>query len=492
MHTNKERKYWHLIAFFLVSTTIGTAARTETWYHECQDADHQDENCGYATFTAGGGESETCRDDSSRRLADCRRRSLLGECLVNPEWMHVHCPVSCGLCAEEPRDEPCHDRHTNCPHWAAGMECFANPAFMSRSCPKSCWLCVNATELRHEGIPEKEILRRFQFSQTDFGQWQAIPDNDDAGRIRDAIKNMEDYARNLKKLGAGTLCNNVHHECAQWKVELGTCERNLDFMLSQCSLACHFCHLVEEYHQCRQRDGSDERIPVGETETFRSILSGKNLLLDDDFHDLQDFEWIVSEEYSRLWTRPQEKLREIVKVMTSSTDALVWRNAENEVLVGTGSDVPQVKRSGRTAFCDHICQTSETAIGTLVNGTAQLLRISPAYLEPLEFVHYQRGERFSAHSDFRIHDTWRHSGSRILTVFVTLQKAKEGGSMGFPEYDWLQVENPEILSWPTVDTTSKTAIRKMKSEQLPVVEGELYGVYLRVRLYPFDSSNPCS
>ena len=486
MRISIRRNYWQPIAFFVV-TTVCIVARTEKWYHECQG----DQQCGYAKVSRG--ESENCHDDSL--VADCRQRSLLGECQVNSEWMQVHCPASCGICAPmAPIDEHCQDLHPNCPYWASGLECFANPAFMSRSCPKSCWLCVNATELRQEGVPEKEILRRFRFSQTDFGLWQAIPDNDDGGKIRDAIKEMEGYARDLKKLGAGTLCNNGHHECAQWRVELGTCEHNLDFMLPRCSLACHYCHLVEEYHQCKRSDGSDERIPAGETATFRSILSSnakpRASLLLDGLHELPDFEWIVSEEYSRIWTRPDERLHELVKVI-ATTDALAWRDPEREGL-GTGSDAQYVKRSGRTASCDRNCQKSEAAIGALVNDTAQLLRISPLYFESLEFVHYKRGERFSAHSDFRIHDTWRRSGSRILTVFVTLQRAKEGGSIGFPEYDWLQVENSEILVWPNVDTTSQMGIRRMKSEQLPVVEGELYGVYLRVRQYPFDSSNRCS
>jgi hypothetical protein len=32
----------------------------------------------------------------------------------------------------------------------------------------------------------------------------------------------------------------------------------------------------------------------------------------------------------------------------------------------------------------------------------------------------------------------------------------------------------------------------MKSEQLPVVAGEMYGVYAWVRQYPYDESNPCA
>jgi len=458
----------------------------EEWYQQCQG-----DQCGYEHLASGA--TEGCHDDSR---AGCRRRSLLGECHWKPEWMDIHCPESCGRCGPtEPGDEKCYDLHTLCPQWATAMECFANPAFMSRSCRKSCWLCMNATELRQEGgISEEDILRRFQYSKTNFGVWQAIPDNDNAGRIRDTIKEMGSYAMSLPKLGPGTLCNNVHYECSQWVVELGSCETNLDFMLPRCSLACQACHLVEEYHQCKRRDGSvNEGVPAGEMAVFRNRLfkgvAGTTDLL-DGLEDVLDFEWIASVKYSRIWKHAERRLRDIVKT-TTTTKNLLWSEADVTPVSQSGPHGKRSKRSGRVASCDSRCQKSEANIQALVSDIAQFLRISPTYFEPLEFVHYQRGERFAAHSDFRVTDSWRHAGHRILTVFVVLQKAKIGGSMGFPEYDWLKVKNGEILVWPNVNEQQEE-IQRMKSEQLPVVEGDLYGVYLRVRQYPFNIDNPCA
>jgi ShK domain-like len=468
---------------FLAIAPFSKGVQTDEWYQECQD-----DECGYTGISRSA--LGACQDDS---VAGCRKRSLMGECQGNPEAMRSSCGRSCGFCQpSEPSDEPCQDLHAYCPQWASQMECFTNPAFMSRSCPKSCWLCVNASELRVNGVPEEDILRRFNFSLTDFGLWQLIPDRDNAGKIRDAIKAMGSYAMGLQKLGAGILCNNVHHECSQWAVELGSCETNLSFMLSRCSLACHFCHVVEEYHRCKLSQGADERIPVGDMATIRSVLfsntKANNLL--EGFQDLQGDEWIASFEHSRLWKQPEKGLQELVKFI-SKTDTLEWKDTGPE-RSWEGLHPERSKRSGRTAICDLKCQKSASSISSLVVDTAELLGISPGYFEPLEFVHFRRGERFTARSDFRIHDSWRHAGSRMVTVFVVLQKAKDGGSIGFPEYDWLQVEDPEVLVWPIVHRETKAAFRRMKSEQLPVVEGELYGVYVRVRQFPFDNGNPCA
>lgn len=81
-----------------------------------------------------------------------------------------------------------------------------------------------------------------------------------------------------------------------------------------------------------------------------------------------------------------------------------------------------------------------------------------------------------------------------MTVFIVIQSPEEGGAFGFQEYDWLQIPEPKVLVWPNVVSAGQgvEGLRRMKSEQLPVVKGEMYGVYTTLREFPYDSENPCA
>jgi hypothetical protein len=392
-------------------------------------------------------------------------------------------------------DESCKDMHSSCPLWSSQLECFLNPGYMSRACPKSCWLCVDKTELQAQaGIEEEHIQRRIRWSQTDFGLWQAIPDNANKEKVRQAILKMGQYTMNLNNTGPGTLCNNLHHECAQWIVEKGSCEADLDFMLTHCSLACQYCDIVEEYHLC-QRTKKSASVPFGDLAKIKMHLFHEQEtedLLGSSPEKLQSDEWIFSLKYSDLWKNPAQTEEELMRVVKSENCPLEWAEASADNYTDASSDSPP-SRSGKRASCDHLCQEAEPTIGALAASITELLKVKPEYLEPLEFVKYQQGERFSAHHDFRIHDGWRHSGNRVLTVFISLQKPERGGAIGFPEYDWMLVEEPQIIVWPNVKVKSQTeGIRRMRSEQLPVVDGEMIGVYATLRQYPYDSGNMCS
>ena len=118
-------------------------------------------------------------------------------------------------------------------------------------------------------------------------------------------------------------------------------------------------------------------------------------------------------------------------------------------------------------------------------------------MDPLEFVHYQKGQRRKPIHDFDIHDHWKSSGHVVLTIFVVLQAPDKGGAFGFPDLDWTIVDSPEVLIWPNIKPEKNEELQRnewletMKSEQLPVVEGELYGVYVRVREYPSYPNSHC-
>jgi hypothetical protein len=490
-----QQVFCFTLLLFLTDHRVG--GKTEEWYQECEAGE-----CGHS----GRRGSANCKDSQEQ----CRTFALRGECKNNPTWMNENCQKSCGLCAissdDDDEDEaPCKDLHSSCPTWAKELECFSNPAYMARACPASCWLCVNATALRENGVNEEDIEHIDKFSQTDFGLWQSIPAEDKDGQVRDEVTNMGKYVQSLKKTGPGTLCNNLHHDCAAWVIEKG-CQDDLEFMLPSCSLACQYCDIIEEYHTCQRLTSISKRVPFWPFGKLTVIwmnlfhqLNAENLLEDylEDEHEI-DGEYVLSLDYSALWGENTDAEREkVVEILKSESAAnLEWKNATGENYTDVASDVAP-DRSGRTAICSAECRSSHPAMDALAKLISKnLLQIGDEYLQPLEFVHYKRGERFAAHHDFRLHDRWKQSGNRVLTVFIALQAPKEGGGVGFPELDWLLIDNPQVLVWPNVlrskGTGQDEALTRMKSEQLPVVAGEMYGVYAWLRQYPYDESSPCA
>eukprot|EP00929_Paragymnodinium_shiwhaense_P011226 TRINITY_DN11672_c0_g1_i2.p1 TRINITY_DN11672_c0_g1~~TRINITY_DN11672_c0_g1_i2.p1 ORF type:complete len:661 (-),score=146.02 TRINITY_DN11672_c0_g1_i2:297-2279(-) len=49
----------------------------------------------------GGGDESVCKDDNE----ECASWASMGECAANPDWMHLNCRRSCGLCNDNPPGE---------------------------------------------------------------------------------------------------------------------------------------------------------------------------------------------------------------------------------------------------------------------------------------------------------------------------------------------------------------------------------------------------
>ena len=82
--------------------------------------------------------------------ADCEAWAASGECDANPDYMHLHCPASCGTCGgtsecanlvDVTTYETSVDHDANCRIWAATGECDANPDYMHLHCASACLTC---------------------------------------------------------------------------------------------------------------------------------------------------------------------------------------------------------------------------------------------------------------------------------------------------------------------------------------------------------------
>eukprot|EP00052_Salpingoeca_macrocollata_P019744 m.164463 g.164463 ORF g.164463 m.164463 type:complete len:287 (+) comp21058_c0_seq4:119-979(+) len=94
-----------------------------------------------------GDEDPSCvdLDNNCVNYAQPGAFSYEGECLNNPDWMNVNCPLSCGKCkVPDTVDVPCGSLYKMCGEWATpGQfsdegECVNNPAWMLKNCRKDC------------------------------------------------------------------------------------------------------------------------------------------------------------------------------------------------------------------------------------------------------------------------------------------------------------------------------------------------------------------
>ncbi|KAG7346792.1 ShK domain-like protein [Nitzschia inconspicua] len=498
-----KQNFLSLIILSSITRPLAASGMGE-WYHECNDG-----NCDYGSRGNAAFSSSKCRDDNGQ----CATYARLGECFASPGYMNINCRRSCGICQDnendwDQEDDSCFDKHSNCKRWSDEMECYANPAYMSGACPASCGLCLNPKDLRKQGFTEDEIRLKQKFTETDLGLWQSIPKDSSEDTVRMRIKEMGLYIRKLhqeNRLGRGTACNNQYHDCAKWSTDTSTnCESNINFMISYCSLVCKYCHVVEQYHTCRQQKRTESIEPFHDVDSVRrhlmtNLKDASDLLegscsADNPTQDGNVAEWIVSLKWSDLWGTEAEVSSTTADLMQMLTaDEMEWVDAvdHNDIAAMTFDGTNPPDRSGQILTASH--QMNEKApYQALVARISNTLNVPQQNLE-VEFVRYQRGERHASHADYRLHDTWKSSGIRVLSLYLVLQRADKGGNFGFPFLNWLLVENPEILVWPNihVDGESVKPILTIQSEQLPVVEGELYAAHVWVHEYSIGSDETC-
>ena len=91
------------------------------------------------------------KSDCLDHLRDCPGLAERGECTTHPEFLHVACPVACGLCsaATQPAAEACQDHAPDCERRASEGECALDKpmeyggihSHLRVFCPRSCGLC---------------------------------------------------------------------------------------------------------------------------------------------------------------------------------------------------------------------------------------------------------------------------------------------------------------------------------------------------------------
>lgn len=114
----------------------------------------------------------------------------------------------------------CVDEDERCPVWAKQDECKTNPQYMLVSCRKSCSSCIplhpgEEPQVALHGSSAKVLERLYETQEY---------------LHKEAIRNVE----TLK------YCRNKHPECTYWW-SIGECQKNPQFMTTECAPACQTC-----------------------------------------------------------------------------------------------------------------------------------------------------------------------------------------------------------------------------------------------------------
>lgn len=259
------------------------------------------------------------------------------------------------------------------------------------------------------------------------------------------------------------------------------CDTNVVWMMNQCPLACLSCESLSLFAKCKDTRPPDSKPlvePGGIFETYQALLkSGMTLASVGKNVQDQDDPWVL--QMDQFLTSTQ------VDALAKWMEGLDWKTA-----------VPsnhKIRRLGNVAYCQDAKCLNDKTYTTLVNKISRLLSAPPAYMEPLEWVHYKYMESYGVHHDVGTKDLYLPAGPRVWSVFVCLSDVPKGGSMGFPELDWLSIppRKGQVLVWPNVKTSAPSeAHGSMVSEGLPVLaeQGSKYGVHAWVRLYDYKAA----
>ena len=325
-------------------------------------------------------------------------------------------------------------------------------------------------------------LQRFRFAEADWGPDQSIGTTDaEKSKLTGLVVAMEDYA--LQNVTAFPLtkrvaCKNSRHDCIQRAFE-DECESNFAFMITECPLACRFCDKKDVYERCKNEEPSGPWIIADGLQLKLEHLKrqGKPELI--TMGDDPDDPWILK------WDDFLSN-REISNLLALAK-GLHWIDSTPVAPTGL-MEQRNVRRQSKSAYC---VDCKDDTHRKLQKALSSLLDADPSYIEPFEFVHYDKLQSFAMHHDVPLIDPSLPAGPRVLSLFLCLTNVPDGGDIGFPDLDWRMVppKKGQLLIWPNVLSSDPRKRNKvMMSESLPVLEGEKYGIHTWVRLYNYSQA----
>mmetsp|Transcript_20733 Transcript_20733/g.23816 ORF Transcript_20733/g.23816 Transcript_20733/m.23816 type:complete len:522 (-) Transcript_20733:45-1610(-) len=448
---------------------------------ECKEnPDFMSKNCPMSCGICGIDESIAQRKDCKDMHEKCAFWAEKSECTNNPSYMMSHCMMSCGSCSPPNREEAneinlreCEDFNEECKLWSDHGECLLNSKYMSMACRRSCGFCVNTMKEANLGASDEEIERKKTYSTMNIGVLPLIEQDDSKGRA--VVVAMEKYAKdNVTNKGFANireLCINNDERCAFWVSE-EECEKNPTFMLGNCPLACKYCDMLDKFSRCAIERHDGILIPGYVKKKFEKM---------GELNEIMDMEFILSPTSSNPQTPWFARFNHFLSLSESQALIELGNKAGWDLREDPRSNIP--RHRSHIAICDEDC---DEEIKEIMDKLAHIIDMPLSNFEFALFEKYEFSESTNISHDFDTHDVWKPAGPCVFTIYICLSDVDEGGSVGFPDLNWLIIE-PQVgqaLWWANVmDNDPFLKNENMGYEALPVVGKDVkYTVLFRVHL----------
>mmetsp|Transcript_38945 Transcript_38945/g.71378 ORF Transcript_38945/g.71378 Transcript_38945/m.71378 type:complete len:563 (-) Transcript_38945:112-1800(-) len=491
---------------------------------------------------------DPCQNNSPK----CPQWALEGECRNNPNFMLGACARSCESChslgvgdggeeEEELRDMDgtlCgRDEFDECESWAEGGECWVNPLFMHAGCRYACWKCINVHRDRQLGVDEDVIARKLLYLYMETGKQQLVRGINEKGdgnpimtkedhqKVGSTISKMDHYARYTMtdpsiSTKARERCRNEFRMCAEWSSR-GMClypgqphntndddntfnragHDDILFMMNNCPLACRMCEELGSFHKCAGRRHPWAQ-PSFQSGDLHSFLEGKRVSSDEWSEYKPVFVSYPNAEKEGNKDDPYVVILqnflsdgEADHLQTLGSTTIGWTTPSTSDTPSRNAAYVGSARCHDNDHCnnDDIYQRMMHRISSLTNSTM-------SHLEPMEIVHFQSSSDTqqinTLQHNFEVNSLWKPAGPRVLSLFVFLSNASEGGGgeLGFPYLDWLHIrpEKGVAVLWPNVRNDNVLESDPLTTfEHFPLRSGDesFFGLNVHVRLHNWTDAS---
>ncbi|KAL3802627.1 hypothetical protein HJC23_011951, partial [Cyclotella cryptica] len=408
-----------------------------------------------------------------------------------------------------PNEEECLDTNENCDLWASVGECEVNPGYMHVNCPVSCGTCrhVRAVESEERALLIEEVAK--------YGERQRVEGEHAVATLqvlRETIHYMQTILPNMPPEIINK-CINREDLCAFWS-SIGECTNNPEFMSQYCGPSCQNCG-VAVIPPCPPPGVVPAVVPGGLNDLFGRIVAnapGNNTILDVEEEmtnytvhvhsrpgsnkrgiintqlDMQQDPWIITLDNFLTEDECAALIEHGHKV------GYIPRYDNVEVLpdgssVSLESETPVIS----TAWCDYPnnCR-SEDIPQRIHDRIAKVTGIMVGNSEDFQISKYETGQVIDIHHDYVDAQQNRRCGPRILTFLLYLSDVDGGGETIFPYFGiTVKPKLGRALLWPNVfHSDPKTKDKRMVHGAKSVVKGQKFVANAWLHLYEFVNL-PC-
>ena len=330
-------------------------------------------------------------------------------------------------------------------------------------------------------------MRRRRHAKFDFGQAQKQFGENEIERkdTLHTILAMDRYSKNeliTEPMSPRTqeLCKNKFEKCAYYASK-DMCRdlSRMNFMMSNCPLACQMCDVVEDFERCVGRR-STEVAPLFIGSNDESSNDGQRKMTIDEFFKAgrDEVKW-----YGQGMANEMD-LAFIVQPLESNNFDDPW--------------VVKVESFLNEKECKDLIGSEESdavIIQTILERISSTFQLPRTHFSPFQINRLDASTvqiTGGMQHDYSIHDVWKPAGPRVLSFYLSLSNVEEGGQLGFPELDWLLIEPKlgQLLMWSNVVSTNpEKDDKRMIREELPVTKGEKYSAHVSVHLFDWEDAN---